>query len=722
MSQIRLNHANAQPTILNLILLGTGYHRLQKKGRSLLTELASHIETGPNQSVHLIDGLGGEPDKDSPQAKNHPLLGTYDFQCDYDASTGVITTQKTDISSIFGTSALSGKLKGSGYREAMAEAILVIETMIAAEKKPLIINMYGFSRGGDTALRICNVLHSMHKPEDVKVNIFAIDPVAGTGRRKAKKAQLIPNNVEEFYAILMQDENSLGFGPQDKRHLKVQDPHHTIVKYQIYGGNHNTGMRIHTALTGDAEVNNYNTATTDTARLVWDDLHKFAWRHATLVKAIPYLKRTITDNQVAWTQYEYKPFTERERLAIYTRMSLNRELYARHKPTMASINIRDIAQTKYDYFLQGAKYFQDKEHQELFYMSYPHFFDYYFQKNMGGAVAGKVFADILKLQENPEMIASLKVHKNLDIALIQQVSDLGPPRGIYLTINDLKDGIAQLWEKVLMIVNPVLIGQDESIKIGVALQLIDTILQIIVSKNTAAEKVELTHHQIAETLKAHQKSDGIFLHKLSNLLVSSSSSLAPSESKERYSRNIKDSLRKHTQPYRLFDKKPVTKAQDRIAGRLAEMLDYIEILQMGNDKKTLSQLLNLALMQSRKILNEYQIKGETALDKILRQCLLEITGYTDTPKSDLVKEELRRLMVKFENDLNEISTPTLASPVSKAASSTASNSPASASSSLKLYSPASPNTSPSSAASAAISPESPKPPDSPVSPNIKKSG
>jgi hypothetical protein len=516
MSSAREENIAEQPTILNLVLLGTGYHRLQAEERHLLTDLADAIDIGPNQSVHLIDGLGGHPDSKHQKSKLHPMVGTYNFKCHYDASTGAITTTKKLKSTFFGASTAGGQLKGSGYREAIDEAVNVIEAMIAAGKKPLIINMYGFSRGGDTALRICNVLHSHYKREEVKVNIFAIDPVPGAGRRKAKKAQFIPNNVEEYYSILMQDENRPGFEPQDKRRLKVQDPSVTTVRYQSYAGNHGTGLRMHSDPNKD-QVSSYETATLDTTRLVWDDLHKFAWRHASMITHIPYLHKVVQNNQMTWAQYDFSPLSNEERLQAYSQMASNRNFFAAGRAVPNLTNLREHVKYKYDYSLHGEKYFHDAEHQELFYRTYPHFFDYYFQNNQGHAKPENVLKDVVKIQSDLIILGSLAAAE-FNLMEITGVQELGPPSGIHLTINDLKGPLANLWEKVLLIANPVLTGQDDSISTAVAERLVKFVHQTLISKMSVDDKIMAISVGISDTLQITKK-ESIFMHKLANLLA-----------------------------------------------------------------------------------------------------------------------------------------------------------------------------------------------------------
>jgi hypothetical protein len=331
---------------------------------------------------------------------------------------------------------------------------------------------------------------------------------------------------------------------------------------------------------------------------------------------------------------------------------------------------------------------------------------------MGGAEKGRVFAEILKMKQDPNLVNSLIVGKVADISKIDKIEQLDDSGGIYLTINDLKIGLDTLWENVLMIVNPVLTGQDESIDEDAAKKLVSNVLKILVAKLTAEEKIAAINLEIGATLNSEKKSEGIFLHKLSNLLSASSHV----ENKELFSKLIATALRSKAEGFKLFESKSLTKSQRRITRQILNMLSYIEILGMGNDRDTLSQLLNLALMHSRTILKELGIKKETSFDKFLRNSLVELTSYSETPKSDLVKEELGRLIVKFKNDLDTITTiePRVAASGAGAAASAASASPISPASAFSSDSSSSSDFSPLTTPTSVEIPESLQAIDLPV--------
>ena len=164
---------NSRPTVLNIAMLGTGQHR--DKVKSILTSLVDSIDIGSNQSAYLIDGLGA-PHKN----KEHLMLGTYDLETAYYPDTGEFKTRKTlKKDPLARATEIGGNLRGDGYLDAIKEICVLAEDMLRAGKSPLVLNLFGFSRGGDTILRAANTLFGLYG-DAVQVNIFAVDPVPGT--------------------------------------------------------------------------------------------------------------------------------------------------------------------------------------------------------------------------------------------------------------------------------------------------------------------------------------------------------------------------------------------------------------------------------------------------------------------------------------------------------------------------------------------------------------
>jgi hypothetical protein len=98
------------------------------------------------------------------------------------------------------------------------------------------VNAIGWSRGGVTCHMLANAIAADRDLRNVKVNVFAVDPVPGTGNFGQDQI-LIPKNVENYVAIYAHDERSKGFAPVVP---DIQDPKKTKVTMYTMPGRHGT--------------------------------------------------------------------------------------------------------------------------------------------------------------------------------------------------------------------------------------------------------------------------------------------------------------------------------------------------------------------------------------------------------------------------------------------------------------------------------------------------
>lgn len=75
-----------------------------------------------------------------------------------------------------------------------------------------VVNVIGWSRGGVTCHMFANALAETHGWSHMPVNIFAADPVPGSGNFQTGRITLGPN-VKNYVAIYSADERSRGFSP-----------------------------------------------------------------------------------------------------------------------------------------------------------------------------------------------------------------------------------------------------------------------------------------------------------------------------------------------------------------------------------------------------------------------------------------------------------------------------------------------------------------------------
>jgi hypothetical protein len=100
-----------------------------------------------------------------------------------------------------------GVVAGSGWEENVDSAMNVIEYL---DHKPEVVNMAGWSRGGVTCHMMAHAIQDSW-PE-IKVNIFAVDPVPGGSHKIHSEAQLnIPSNVANYFGVLAKHDRKLFF-------------------------------------------------------------------------------------------------------------------------------------------------------------------------------------------------------------------------------------------------------------------------------------------------------------------------------------------------------------------------------------------------------------------------------------------------------------------------------------------------------------------------------
>ncbi|WP_449429773.1 hypothetical protein [Pseudomonas putida] len=98
-----------------------------------------------------------------------------------------------------------------GDRQVTPQALQ--EQLIKQLRKPLIpqtVNLVGWSRGGISCHMLANAMADDPLLCDVRVNIFAIDPVPGIGNVQHERVQL-GANVQEYVGYYARDERSKGF-------------------------------------------------------------------------------------------------------------------------------------------------------------------------------------------------------------------------------------------------------------------------------------------------------------------------------------------------------------------------------------------------------------------------------------------------------------------------------------------------------------------------------
>lgn len=600
---------------LNLIMLGNGQHKANIQ--SVFTEFAKQVVINSHQTVHLINGLGAA--SEIPGAD--PMVGTYDFHCTYDKQSGIIHSQKILREVIGSPLHLDPAIRAAGYHDAVSEAIEVIKAVVEAGSKPLTINMLGFGRAGDIWLRVSNILSQLYPKEEIKINIFTLDPVSDPSHRNAKKARFLPENVQEYESILMRDEKRSLLDVQDQSQIILKNPKRTHPIFHFYKGVHATAQVFSTK----------RKAINLSSRLVWDDIQKFADRNNIRLKKgyLPFVYKQKKSGLATYFKKKGNRFlSAKKRLLLYTQMSL---LNLPEKPGRP----REFLSHLEDYFFHGTSYFQDKSHMMLLKQLYPHFFDYFFQMNRGGSKKKWVLSDINKIQEDEYLTQQFRHFLS---------RDLPAPQGIPVTVEELELNfeLNSLWEGILNASNYVLSEYDKSISTELVTQFKIYVKNVLMSDSTVNEKLHRLHHSIEKIISQCKQADDFALSLL-NLI-----SLTP---KATILDKLIDDLMKltHHHSWYIFSKpKGNRKTQRVIVYETVAILKLIQKLHSSKNADLIRDVLTLSLDTYNQLLmrdtNQSIVKNP--MDNLLRQALMDIGHQSEVIA--LAKKDKAMLMTKLQ--------------------------------------------------------------------------
>ncbi len=234
-------------SVFTIYCHGTGGHR-HKEDKEIIANFGrSAQQCGTEYKDFLIlDGVGGNASK-----KKHPgfaMAGTFnwaDKQRRPKGSTHQELGGNSDRSGRGGGSVVN-KMTGHGLEDNARHAAVVIANL---KPMPDTVNLIGWSRGAVTALRIANLLNNPDHDTigglfpQIKVNIFAVDPVAGNKDGLGDRGRyysMIPRSVKNYVGILATGENRKTFLPQDLSRIQIQSPMDSNVIFLPFPGKHST--------------------------------------------------------------------------------------------------------------------------------------------------------------------------------------------------------------------------------------------------------------------------------------------------------------------------------------------------------------------------------------------------------------------------------------------------------------------------------------------------
>jgi hypothetical protein len=209
---------------------------------------------------------------------------------------------------------------------------------------------------------------------EIAVNIYADDPVAGLGDKIDKDARIIPPIVENYLGTLQVDERRKAFIPQDLTRIHIVDPSKTEVTFLPLYGNHSETNKIRTTEVKDIVLNH------------WYLKFAFLKQHGTHFHAnlVPDL---AASDKVNFTEREksLQLPTDQEILEHYAKAKHHIEDYKKNanKIQLADIPLpgahRSFYTTHHDDYSVDP-FFLNQHERELFKVCYPKVFNYLFEK------------------------------------------------------------------------------------------------------------------------------------------------------------------------------------------------------------------------------------------------------------------------------------------------------------------------------------------------------
>lgn len=315
-------------------------------------------------------------------------------------------------------------LLGTEVKPNVKKAVQEILTRltVAPEQEQYQVNLLGSSRGGITCLMIATALKKyenqlkrsnsnpalLKKLENLTLNIFALDPVAGLGSKHDRESRLISDNVKNYIAFIQLDEMRRDFKPQDLTRIIVESQEKTTVTMLPMYGNHTASIKIK------------DSQKTSTARMAWTFLYAFLSNHGTrFEKGMPDFalekkaKNPPTVNlsdPKALLSLSNEQHKERENYLSYgKRHKTGDSLFLRKK--------RRLHQHR-DMYVEDSGFFLNQWERALFKITYPRVFNYLFERN-------RPDPDFPSASSVTEVLAELKTMSSEHRSLFLRLSSRG---------------------------------------------------------------------------------------------------------------------------------------------------------------------------------------------------------------------------------------------------------------------------------------------------------
>lgn len=286
-----------------------------------------------------------------------------------------------------------------------------LQTLAPNHKGKYVINLWGYSRGAVTNLRIVNRFYEKCLRENrhallakIECNLLGIDPVAGPLDKFDHDAQMIPPIVKNYIATLQIHERRVEYTPQDMGRIIASDPVKTNVMYLPMIGKHSdTNSILRIEMRDCPEI-----------------MHNIFYR----------IYRTFGMPPLGVSQVrEYKmPFEEggryvpihlqrsnSELLELFARAKKNRQYYIHSgkENLLTFFPKKDRTLKKHlALYTADADFFMNAYERNLFKAVYPNLFDYCFQHDFSDKNVYRVKKELKVMRKTtPELFSFFKENK-----------------------------------------------------------------------------------------------------------------------------------------------------------------------------------------------------------------------------------------------------------------------------------------------------------------------
>ncbi len=338
-------------SVFTIFCHGTASHRDRTDGEIVAT-FGNAMPPGDEYRTFLIlDGPGAT-------GKSTPMAGTFNWASrDRTRKARFGNKEMGDGSRAW---LAGGIISGTGWDDNVRHAIVTIANL---EPLPETVNLIGWSRGAVTCLKIADALYDPSTTEglfrQIRVNIFAVDPVAGGGAGVTEDTRLITENVKNYIATIAQDERRGGFKPQDVNRLQIQNASESNVVLLPFPGNHSTQVQVKKGVSEVPEI-------------VFFLAYKFLTHFGTVFPQGANVAQHFSTTQLCNLYGKIK-----QRRSAYSAKK-NKGLFNR---VQGGFKTREVL-TQVKMYTKNSRYFLNDHHRVCFKAAFPQVYEYFFTKHV----------------------------------------------------------------------------------------------------------------------------------------------------------------------------------------------------------------------------------------------------------------------------------------------------------------------------------------------------